>query len=169
MDVEPGKDATTATVIVNTNQASAGILGCVLAAGTGNSFPTNVINRAGSELLQISFAGLAGSDYVPLNFSSSLVPLEISDPAANALRANYMNGSITVGGNLTLKIGLAGTNVVLAWPLWANNFTLQEASGNLKPPIGWTNLANVPFNSNGESTVVLPWNRTNKYYRLWHP
>jgi hypothetical protein len=169
LDAASGNDATAATVIVNTNQAAAGLLGAVLAAGTGNSFPVNPINRAGSELLQIRFVGLAGSDYVPLTFSSSLVPLEISDAGANALPASYENGSITVGGNLTLKIGLAGTNVVLAWPLWANSFTIQEASGTLAAPIGWTNLPLVPFNSNGESTVVLPWNRTNKYYRLWHP
>jgi hypothetical protein len=98
-----------------------------------------------------------------------LVPREISDAGANALPASYANGSVIVNGNLSLRIGHAGTNIVLAWPLWASNFTVQEASGKIVAPISWTNLPNVPFNSNGESTVVLPWNRTNKYYRLWHP
>jgi hypothetical protein len=37
------------------------------------------------------------------------------------------------------------------------------------PALIWTNLPNASFNSNGESTVILPWSRTNKLYRLWHP
>jgi hypothetical protein len=162
--VKPGNDAAGATLLVNTNQATAGLLGCVLAVGTGNSF------AAGSrELLQVSFqAAVNGGSFSP-GFTDGLVPREISDAAANALPASYVNGAVIVNGNLPLRIGRAGTNVVLAWPLWASNFTVQEASGTLAAPIGWTNLPVVPFNSNGESTVVLPWNRTNKFYRLWHP
>src|ERR1051326_1909491 len=162
--VKLGNDATSATLLVNTNQAGAGLLGCVLAVGTGNSF------AAGSrELLQVNFrAGLAGGSFSP-TFTDALVPREISDAGANALPASYVNGSVIVNGSLSLRIGRAGTNIVLAWPLWANSFTLQEAAGPLVAPISWTNLSVVPFNSNGESTVVLPLNRTNKFYRLWHP
>jgi len=162
--VKPGADASGATLIVNTNQASAGLLGCVLALATPNAFGAG--NR---ELLQVNFqAALIGGSFSP-TFTDALVPREISDAGANALPASYANGSVIVNGNLSLRIGHAGTNIVLAWPLWGSNFTVQEATGTLKPPISWTNLPNLPFNSNGESTVVLPWNRTNKYYRLWHP
>jgi hypothetical protein len=161
--VTSGADASSATVIVNTNQAGAGSLGCVLAVGTGNSFAAG--NR---EVLQVNFQALGGGSFSP-SFTDGLVPREISDAGANALPTSYVNGSVIVNGNLSLKIGHVGTNIVLAWPLWANSFTVQEASGTLKAPVGWTNLPNVPFNSNGESTVVLPWNRTNKFYRLWHP
>ncbi len=162
--VKLGNDAGGATLLVNTNQAGAGLLGCVLAVGTGNSFAVGT-----RELLQVNFkAGLGGGSFSP-TFTDALVPREISDAAANALPASYVNGSVIVNGNLSLKIGVAGTNVVLSWPLWANGFTLQEASGTLAVPIGWSNLSVAPFNSNGDSTVVLPWNRTNKFYRLWHP
>jgi hypothetical protein len=161
--VKPGTDASGATLIVNTNQAGAGLVGCVLALATPNAFGAG--NR---ELLQVNFqAALGGGSFSP-SFTDALVPREISDAGANALPASYANGSVIVNGNLSLKIGHVGTNIVLAWPLWANYFTVQEASGTLNAPIGWTNLPNVAFNSNGESTVVLPWSRTNKFYRLWH-
>jgi len=163
--VQPGVDALGITLIVNTNQAAAGLLGCVLATGTGNSFVLGTW-----ELLRVSFrASTGGSGTFSPSFTDAVVPREISDAKANPLPADYENGFVVVNGNLSLKLGVAGTNVVLAWPLWASNFTLQEASGTLRVPTVWTNLPNVPFNSNGESTVVLPWNRTNKYYRLWHP
>jgi hypothetical protein len=162
--VMPGADAIGTTLLVNTNQVGSGLLGCVLATGTGNSF------AAGSrEVVRINFRGaLSGGSFSP-TFTDALVPREISDANANALPASYVNGSVIVNGHLSLRIGVGGTNVVLAWPLWANSFTVQEASGTLVAPIGWTNLSVVPFNSNGESTVVLPWNGTNKFYRLWHP
>jgi hypothetical protein len=162
--VNPGADASGATLVVNTNQAGAGLIGCVLAVGTGNSFAPG--NR---ELLQVNFQAASGGGSFSPTFTDGLVPREISDAGANALPASYVNGSLIVNGNLSLRIGHAGTNIVLAWPLWASNFTVQEASGKIVAPIGWTNLPNVPFNSNGESTVVLPLNRTNKFYRLWHP
>jgi hypothetical protein len=161
--VTSGADASGATLIVNTNQAGAGLLGCVLALATPNTF------GAGSrELLQVNFQAALGAGSFTPAFTDGLVPREISDAGANALPASYVNGSVIVNGNLSLKIGRAGTNIVLAWPLWASSFTVQEASGDLRLPIGWTNLPSIPFNSNGESTVVLPWNQTNKYYRLWH-
>jgi Concanavalin A-like lectin/glucanases superfamily/Immunoglobulin domain len=161
--VQPGIDTASTTVLVNTNWAGSGYLGCAMATGTGNSF------AAGDrELLRVSFVGLFGSgNFMPM-FIDSPVPTEVSDAGANALPVGHMSGSIIVNANLSLNIGLAGTNVVLAWPLWASNFTVQEASGTLAAPITWSNLPNVPFNSNGESTVVLPWNRTNKFYRLRH-
>jgi hypothetical protein len=162
--VNLGTDASGGTLIVNTNQAATGLLGCVLAVGTGNSFASG--NR---QLIQVNFRAVSAGGIFSPGFSDAVVPREISDPGANALPASYSNGSVIVNGNLSLRIGHAGTNIILAWPLWANTFTVQEASGNLVAPIGWTNLPIVPFNSNGESTVVLPWNRTNKYYRLWHP
>src|SRR5262249_33526324 len=138
--VNLGADASGATLIVNTNQAATGLLGCVLAVGTGNSFAAG--NR---QLMQVNFQAASGGGSFSPSFTDGVVPREISDPGANALPASYASGSVIVNGNLSLRIGHAGTNIVLAWPLWASNFTVQEGSGTVAAPIGWTNLPNVPF------------------------
>jgi hypothetical protein len=67
-----------------------------------------------------------------------------------------------------LRIAHAGTNVLLAWPLWATNFTLQEATNALSGN-SWTNLTVTPTIINNENVITIPIGGSLKLYRLYHP
>ena len=93
------------------------------------------------------------------------MPREISDAAAVALPASYLSGSINVIALPALRLTRAGQNIQLAWPLWATNFTLQEAN-SLLPSSTWTNLSVIPSEINNERVVTLPISGNSKFYRL---
>ena len=99
-------------------------------------------------------------------FGSQPLPCEVSDASAQRLAADYVSGTITVNPLPSLKIGLSGTNITLAWPLWATNFGLQAAEGGLPPAAGWTNVNSVPNLTTNEAIATLPLPATNAFYRL---
>ena len=135
-----GSAGSGATLFANASQASAGRLGFVLALGTGSSFAAGT-----REVVKVnlrSTAAAAGNYTVA--FESQPVPCELSDASAQRLAADYVNGTITVNPLPSLRIALSGTNITLAWPLWAANFGLQAAEGGVSPAAPWTNLNSVP-------------------------
>ena len=159
-----GSGASGATLFINTNQAASGLVGFAVALGAGNTFPAG--NR---ELARLTIQALptASGTFTPL-FTDQPAWRDVSDVAAQSLPIGYSSGIISISGPLNLRISQAGTNVLLAWPLWANNFTLQEAtsaaSGN-----SWTNLPITPGVSNNENVITLPIIGSIKLYRLYHP
>ena len=64
-----------------------------------------------------------------------------------------------------LQIQMAGTNVVLTWPLSANGYVLQSAN-QLTPPVSWTTVTNVPTVVNLQFTVTNQISRGSVFYRL---
>jgi hypothetical protein len=161
----PGADATGATLLVNSSQAASGHVGYALALGTGNTFASG--NR---ELIRASFrASSSGTGIVSAAFGDQPVPRSISDASANVVPGSYTNGTISVDLPPSLTIGLSGQSILLSWPLWASNFTLQEAQGPLPISGSWTNPPVSVGISNGQSEVNLPLGPTAKYYRLSHP
>lgn len=64
-----------------------------------------------------------------------------------------------------LQIQMAGTNVVLTWPLSASGYTLESAN-KLTPPVSWTTVTNVPVIVNLQYTVTNQINSGSSFYRL---
>jgi hypothetical protein len=161
----PGADATNATLLVNASQAASGHVGYALALGTGSTFPSGM-----RELIRPTFkASGTATGSVAAAFADQPVPRAISDASANVLPGSYVNGTIAVDRPPTMAIGLAGQGILLSWPLWASNFTLQEAQGPLPISGSWTNPPVSVGISNGQNEVNLPLGPTTKYYRLSHP
>jgi hypothetical protein len=65
----------------------------------------------------------------------------------------------------SLQIQLAGTNVVLTWPLSGAGYVLQSAN-KLTPPISWTTVTNVPLIVNFQYTVTNQIASGSRFYRL---
>jgi hypothetical protein len=135
-----------------------------VALGAGNTFPAG--NR---ELARVTVQALptASGSFTPI-FTDQPAWRDVSDVTALSLPIGYSTGIISINGPLNLRIARAGTNVLVAWPLWANNFTLQEAT-NAVSGNSWTNLTVTPSASNNENVVTLPIGGRVKLYRLYHP
>ena len=92
------------------------------------------------------------------------------------LSGNTLYGTAALGADLygtvfaltlqpSLGITNAGNQVVLSWPTWASNFTLQ-ASTNLGSSAFWTTNSPIPVVVNGQNTVTNPISSTQMFYRL---
>jgi hypothetical protein len=160
-----GTDAAGATLLVNSSQAASGHLGYALALGTGNTFLTGA-----RELIRVTFkASSTASGTVATAFADQPVPRAISDALADVVPASYSSGTIAVDPPPRLDIARSGQSLFLSWPLWATNFTLQEAQGTLPISGKWTNPPVTISITNNQRLVVLPVGATTKYYRLFHP
>jgi pimeloyl-ACP methyl ester carboxylesterase len=65
----------------------------------------------------------------------------------------------------SLQIQLAGTNVVLTWPLSGAGYVLQSAN-QLTPTISWATVTNVPVIVNFQYTVTNQISDAARFYRL---
>jgi hypothetical protein len=66
-----------------------------------------------------------------------------------------------------LNISSAGTNLMVSWPAYASNFSLQETMDFTNPT--WTDAQylEVPSQTNGQIQVILsPANSSNSFFRL---
>ena len=167
-DVTLGSGAAGASLIPNTSQVGAGRLGVVLALPTGSRF------SAGSrEMVQVNL--VASPDVAgpfPVTLSDQLVTRCASDAFANELPVNYANGTLTVNPvnpNPTLAITQSSTNVVLSWPLWAADFTLQTLEGTNGLQGSWTNTLTTLQTNGSMVFVTLPIAIESKFFRLFHP
>lgn len=166
--VSLGSDAAGASLIANVSQVSAGRLGVAIALPIGDSF------GAGSrEMVQVSL--VASPNVVgpfPVTLSDQLVTRCVSDALANELLVNYVNGTLTINPinpNPELVIMRSSTNVVLTWPLWAADFTLQALEATTDWQAGWTNISTA-LQTNGSSvSATLPIAMEPRFFRLFHP
>jgi len=153
------------TMFLNESQAGAGRLGFVLGLGAGQTFVAGT-----RELVRVTFrTAAAAQGNCPVSFAGQPVVCQVSDTNALPLAASYVNGAVTVNPLPSLSIGRSGTDITLAWPLWATNFGLQAAEGGLPPVVPWTNLVVVPTLTTNEAIVTLPLAATNRVYRLHQP
>jgi hypothetical protein len=161
-----GSAAGSGTLYVNTNQIGSGRIGFAMALGVGGTFVPGA-----REVLRANFRPLpSATASFGLSFTEQPVPREVSDAVAAALPASYVNGALAINSAPVLRIARSNQNIILAWPLWASNFTLQEASAALTPAnTTWTSLSVTSSASNNESVVIFPLGSTNKFYRLFHP
>jgi hypothetical protein len=133
--------------------------------GTGKSFAAGP-----NELLKVTFRAIASKSGAYLvSFTNRPVKCEVSDATALALATSYASSTVTVNPFPSLKISLMGSNIALAWPLWASNFALQEAESPLPLQALWSNLPVTGSVSNTERIVTLPLTSPSKFYRLYRP
>jgi hypothetical protein len=88
--------------------------------------------------------------------------LVISDTSGNSITSSVANLSITLP---SLQIRLAGTNVVLIWPLSPAGYVLQSTT-TLTPPLSWTTVTNLPIIVNSQCAVTDQISSGNQFYRL---
>jgi hypothetical protein len=156
-----GSDALGSTLFVNTNQAASGQLGFALALPPGVSF-----GAGPKELARVSFQpvpGASGSFSAP--FIDLPAPREVSSPLALPLPVGFASGSIIVSPPPVIRISSAGTNMVLSWPSWATNYSLQEAA-DFTGPLAWTNVPAQPTVGSQECSLCLPGGDAPRFYRL---
>jgi hypothetical protein len=167
-NVNLGSNMGGASLTANTTQSATGRLGLVLGLSTGNSF--GVGSR---ELVEVTFTASSNvtGDF-PITLTDQLVTRCVSDTLAGELPAEYIGGMIAINSlhpAPTLAIGQSGTNIVLSWPLWAWEFSLQTLALNDSWTDGWTN-APAQWQTNGAViSLTLPIAPEARFFRLFHP
>jgi hypothetical protein len=156
-----GADASGAALNVNTSSSAFGRVGLALALAPGSTFATG--NR---EVIRVSFRGVAAgtTTFSPV-FADQPVPREVADVSANAMAVSYVSAAGTNSPPPVLRVSRANQGVALAWPLWATNYSLQQAG----PFFIWTNLSLTATINNDEATVSVPTDAPVRFYRLRLP
>jgi hypothetical protein len=159
-----GADATSATMDVNANQAASGSLGIILALPTGSAFIPGA-----RQLVKVSFQAMT-SNSVDSAVSLADLPVrrEVADTNALPVAATYANGTISVNPTPSLVVSKGNAAINLSWPLWATNYSLQQALGTTWLATGWTNLTVSPAITNNALGVKLPFGGSVQFYRLKH-
>jgi len=157
-----GSADASATLVVNSNQATSGVVGVVLALQSGNSFT----NGTQAEIAKLTFTGLNTTSNGIVKFTNGPVLLAISDPVATELAANYTNSLVTINPPPTLSPTVTDTNVTFTWPTWGTGFNLQ-ATGDLTQP--WTNVVYTAQTNGSNIILSLPIPTQGGYFRLQHP
>jgi hypothetical protein len=117
--------------------------------------------------------------YIPTNTVSTSRLIDISAWAGttNELFFGFLGGTST---NATLQIDnirfytlqapslqaqVSGGNLIITWPMSAQNFSLQTTT-NLADPNSWTTLTNVPAIVNLQNAITNPVTGGQGFYRL---
>jgi hypothetical protein len=88
--------------------------------------------------------------------------------SSNATLSITSAGPAVVNPQPTINLAIKAGSSQLTWPVWAGDFTLQ-ATGDLTPPINWTNVP-VTLETNGDLIeVTLPASDEQGFFRLYHP
>jgi hypothetical protein len=147
---------------INATEATSGRVGLVLALPTGSTFPSG-----NHEILRVTFAAQspAGGKYA-ISLGDSPVWRAVSDAAAQELETTYLNAQVSVQPNPALNITANGDNVILSWPAWAADFTLQTADS---ADLNWNKSVYLTETNAGTVSVTLPASALTKFFRLFHP
>ena len=159
-----GSAAGSATLNVNTNLAASGELAIALMLPAGSSH----FSVGTREVVKVTFIGVSAATNYSVSFADQPALRSISDTNAVELTATYAGDLVTINPNPSLSILTADPNIVLSWPVWAGDFTLQSAVIGL-PPFAWTNVP-VTLQTNGASIqAILPGPAQSSIFRLMHP
>jgi len=159
----PGSGAGGVNLNFNTNQVGAGQLGVLLALA-----PRGVFAAGMKELVKVSLVPLSPGLF-PLTFTDQLVTRCVSDASANELPVGYLGGSVTVSPLNPLPplaIARMSNTVVLAWPAWAADFTLQTSAGGAGFSRNWTDATGTVQTSGGQLNLALPISSQAEFFRL---
>ena len=168
LGASPGSDATNATMDINANQATNGQVGIILALPTDTSFSPGL-----RQLVQVNFQAVtAASEDSPVALTDLPVKREVADTNALPVVSTYLNGTIEVNPRPAVAINASSpTNssqsIILSWPLWATNYTLQQAVGTL-PNFTWTNVTVSPVINNNAETITVSVSGAVQFFRLRH-
>jgi len=87
------------------------------------------------------------------------------------LPVGYLAGSVTVSPLNPLPplaIARMSNTVVLSWPAWAADFTLQKSGGGAGFPRNWTDATGTVQTSGGQLNLALPISSQAEFFRLRH-
>ena len=144
--IKPGSGIAGAIFMPNLSQAGSGKVGVALALASGNKF------SAGShEVAKVNLVATAAAGGFLAALTDHIVTRCVSDAQANELPVGFVNGNVSISSTNpppTLAIARSGGDVVLSWPVWAGDFTLQmgDTIGGVSGE--WTNTFG-PFQTNG--------------------
>ncbi len=158
-----GAGAASALLNVNTNQSAMGRVGFALALSPGHTFGTG-----GKEILKLNFRVAAAALEGPSVFKFTDLPVtrEVADAVAMPVLATFTHGIVDIRASTpTLQIRRLNDQVVLSWPDWATNYTLQvcESSGT---NLNWVSAMATTSIIHSECVVALPLSVPNEMYRL---
>jgi len=139
-----GDDVANATLFVNSNQVSAGLLGITLALPIGQSLPSGV-----RRLLTLTFSVSATAPAVatPIGFGDQPVRREVSDVNANTLQATYTAGTVAIG--LTNPIPTLAFVSPISAIIGSNGVTITVNGTN------FVTTSKVRFNDQERSTIYV--------------
>jgi hypothetical protein len=149
--------------------------GDYLASFLGTIDEVAIYNRALSEeeIHGIYAAGRAGKCLIGTP-PSSLLPLANQNGFRDEARTAKGNGpiassSVSLQSPPFLRIRRSDQSIILSWPFWATNFTLQEAEGDSPDRWAWKNLPSTPASDGNENAVERPMAGGIRFYRLIQP
>ena len=94
-------------------------------------------------------------------FSTVVDPLKANNSAS--VKTIVQSGLVPP---LTLTISLAGSEVIIAWPVNPGNFILESAA-NIHAPVSWSPVSNAqPAVVGGQNTVTVPIGGSGQFFRL---
>jgi len=121
-----------------------------------------------NEVAKVTFIALEAATNYSVTFADQPAIRAVSDANANELPALYTISSITINPLPVLSISKSGQNVLLQWPVWASDFTLQSAD-MASLPVSWTNVV-ITLQTNGANVeATLPASSPQSIFRLQHP
>ena len=119
----------------------------------GNLIQTNVTFSSGSIDVS-SFAGQTNEFFIGI----------VGGTSTNA-QVTVENLAFSVSLPPSLQAQMSGGNLMLSWPMSAQNFSLQTTT-NLADPNSWVTLTNVPAIVNLQNTITNPVSAGAQFYRL---
>jgi hypothetical protein len=162
--VEPGNATVGANFLVNTSQAGSGKVGVLLALAPGSTFTAGT-----REMTKVNFVAATTTGTYPLLLTDQIVTRCVSDAAARELAVSFVGGNITVisaDARPTLTIARSSNSVLVSWPAWAGDFTLQSAATLDAPSNIWSNTVGSLQTNSGEIRVSLPTTNQTQFFRL---
>ena len=128
--------------------------------------PGSTADKAGIELLKLTFAAGSSAGNAALTFGNTPAPESASDNLANDLAAQFSDGVITVVGPplLLTPSGTAENSLILSWPSSTTEAVL-ESSTTLSSS-AWTNVAVTPTLNGGSYSATIPTTGDTMFYRL---
>jgi hypothetical protein len=119
----------------------------------GNTIQTNVMFSSGS--IDVSaFAGQTNEFFIGI----------VGGTSTNAL-LTVENLAFSISLPPSLQAQMSGGNLMLSWPMSAQNFSLQTTT-NLADPNSWITLTNVPAIVNLQNAITNSIFNGTRFYRL---
>ncbi|MBW8864369.1 MAG: hypothetical protein JF609_05485 [Verrucomicrobia bacterium] len=166
-----------------------GITGAAMTLAT----PTGLNGTFGSHSVALTWVGSSGATGYTVGFSTNAtgpLPLVANSSTAsyvhtNAVvgRTNYYQVTVVAGCNSSAAsaiIGVfvpkptvaitasAGGGISVAWPNWANDWSLYSST-NLLPPVVWSPVTNSAVNTNGQISITIPIGSDTRFFQLGYP
>jgi hypothetical protein len=119
----------------------------------GSQIETNILFSSGS--IDVSaFAGQTNEFFIGI----------VGGTSTNA-QLTVENLVFSIPSPPSLQAQMSGGNLMLSWPMSAQNFSLQTTT-NLANPNSWTTLPNVPAIVNLQNAITNPASDGARFYRL---